>query len=365
MNEDDRLKRTECPKCGTPEFVDDVSRWLYRGKANNNIRYRCKECKKDFRLYYKPELQAQEKLNKEQKEEQEMPVLDEEMSLKKLRDVLQALKGKWISKTDACKQAKITTPGFFEMVPEAGDLYYEYVDKSRLEKLFNYLEQQSKKLDPNSFKKLLQNPANICTQINVGIGWFGDCVLAKNLIEEYQTQASAIQDENVDDAITQCPMPTNNEPIEPVSPEKEDWQAYEKLLLEEIENQKNQLTQNESEIKRLLAQIETMPIEVNNDLRSKLEFSNASIANLNDELARSKVENEQLRQKVSLLESEISSHRTAYANLVQENQRIRSQSRIGTDGVFEQLVTQLTEEVRQKETLLSAAKQLQGILNTR
>lgn len=365
MNENDRLKRTECPKCGTPEFVDDVSRWMYRGRADNNIRYRCKECKKDFRLYYRPELQAQEKLNKEEKEEQAMPVLDEETSLKKLEGVLQLLKGKWISKTDACKQAKITTPGFFETVPKAGDLYYEYVDKSRLDKLSNYLEQQSKKLDPNSFLKLLQNPANICSQINVGIGWFSDCVIAKDLIEEYQTQASAIQHENVDDAITQCPMPTDDESIESVSLEEKDWQAYEKLLLEEIEAQKNQLIQNESEIKMLLAQIQSMPIEVNNDLKSKLEFSNSSIANLNDELARSKAENEQLRQKVTLLQSEISSNKVAYANLVQENQRIRSQSQIGTDGVFEQLVNQLTEEVKQKETLLSAAKQLQGILKTR
>lgn len=373
--------RTQCPGCGIEQFTNGstVSNWRNKGKkygvnGNSNTTYLCKKCNKYFNLSYKPEqpkvkqalallndgetldeivkttgisastvrdaqkLMAQQASQKPEELEENMEN-DTSAKVKRLENILISQKGAWLSRSSACKQAKVDQ-GFIEIYPEAAAVYHAHIDAPRLEKLSGFLSDQVKKMDKNSLKKLLSNNASMCNAADVGLAWFGECKEAKQMIQEYLTEEiEGSQDEQPIDV----PLSANDS----LSKEIESLKADHSHQIEELE----------AEIKRLIAEIQTRPIGVDLNMQSTIDTCKGTISNLNEELARSKQENEQLRAKIAGMQQQIDSVKAEYVTVIEENRYLKAKKESGVD--FDRLISDLRSEVKQKEYLLSAAMELQ------
>lgn len=344
-----------CPRCGIEQFTNGstVSNWRNKGSKENkngdiNKTYQCKECDRNFTIRSQQTPQESEGLEETMENDISEMANDTSEKVKRLEGVLSSHKG-WLSRTDVCKKAKVDQ-GFFEMCPDAAQVYRKYIDEPRLEKLARYLSNQAKKMDPNSFKKLLTNPARICSGAEVGVAWFGECREVQQVIQNYvPEEVEGSQDEHPIDV----PLSVDDS----LSKEIESLKADHSLQIESIKaDHSHRIEELEAEIRRLIAEIQTRPIEVDLNMQATIDTCKGTISNLNEELARSKQENEQLRAKVAGIQQQIDSVKAEYATVIEENRYLKAKKESGVD--FDRLISDLMSEVKQKEYLLSAAMEL-------
>ncbi|MFM6132634.1 MAG: hypothetical protein ACKPCP_00410 [Sphaerospermopsis kisseleviana] len=362
----------ECPGCGsTPEH------WRRNGfdhakKKKYGIYlqiYRCSSCGRQFRgaIVPKPLEDGEDKLSEK---------------MEQFKRQLKQLPNRFLSERDISYNIGVAFPGWWDKHPETYDLYKQAVDKPRLEKLTYFLKRTSPQ------DTTLNSISLISQKTGIGMGWISGNKEAIELIDQHKKgEVSVIEPEPEPDPeveleeqllyVQHVPACGLNpaQSTEVIEPELTDFTFIE-AKIDVIESDTDtdiseadllntlriELEAKNGHIERLSQEIVNLVTELNNGgnsetLKQNIAANRAVISDLNSQIAQLSQENEQLRLAANATRTEIEATKTAYATVVQENNRLKKLADPMVS--IAAIVDNLTQEIETKQRQLNAAKLLQ------